>query len=120
MCERILESGCHFLLVCKPESHLTLYEWLEGLEPSGGIGTLTRKRWTGKEYQIDTYRYGEQVPLRDGADAVLVNWCELTTTRGDGAVLYHNAFATDHPITEDNVKECVAAGRARWKVENAL
>lgn len=40
MCERILAAGCHFLLTCKPESHPTLYEWLEGLELSGGIGRL--------------------------------------------------------------------------------
>jgi len=33
-------------------------------------------------------------------------------------VLYHNAFATDHPLTEANVPQVVAAGRARWKVEN--
>jgi hypothetical protein len=118
MCERILEAGCHFLLTCKPESHRTLYEWLEGLEGCGGIGTRTVKRWTGKEYQLDTYRYAEQVPLRDGADGLLVNWCELTTTNRAGKVLYHNAFATDHRITGANVKACVAAGRARWKVEN--
>ncbi len=117
-CEGILEAGCHFLLTCKPDSHPTLYEWLEGLEGCGGIGALTVKRWTGKEYQLDTYRYAEQVPLRDGADALMVNWCELTTTGKDGKVLYHNAFATDHAITSANVAECVAAGRARWKVEN--
>jgi len=118
MCERILEAGCHFLLTCKPESHRTLYEWLEGLEGCGGIGTRTVKRWTGKEYQLDTYRYAEQVPLRDGADGLLVNWCELTTTNQAGKVLYHNAFATDRRITGANVKACVATGRARWKVEN--
>ena len=56
--------------------------------------------------------------MRDGADGLQVNWCELTTTDKDGKVLYHNAFATDHPITGANVEECVAAGRARWKVEN--
>ncbi len=118
MCQRILAAGCHFLLTCKPESHLTLYEWLEGLELCGGISTLKVKRWTGREYQIDTYRYAEQVPLRDGADGLLVNWCELTTTGRGGKVRYHNAFATDHPISEANVQACVAAGRARWKVEN--
>lgn len=118
MCERILDAGCHFLLTCKPESHQTLYEWLEGLERCGGINTLEIKRWTGREHQIDTYRYAEQLPLRDGADALLVNWCELTTTNRQGKVVYHNAFATDHPISEANVVDCVAAGRARWKVEN--
>lgn len=118
MCERILEAGCHFLLTCKPDSHPTLYEWLEGLEDCAGIGALTRKRWSGKEYQLDTYRYAEQVPLRDGADGLMVNWCELTTTGKGGKVLYHHTLVTDHAITAANVEACVAAGRARWKVEN--
>jgi hypothetical protein len=55
------------------------------------------------------------VPLRDGDDALLVNWCELTTTRDAGKVVYHNAFATNHAIDADTVR----AGRACWKVKNA-
>ena len=47
-----------------------------------------------------------------------VNWCELITTNEAGKALYHNSFATDHPITSANVAACIAAGRARWKVEN--
>jgi hypothetical protein len=56
--------------------------------------------------------------LRDGDDALVVNWCELTTTREDGKLTYQNAFATNHPITAANVAEIVRAGRTRWKVEN--
>jgi hypothetical protein len=59
-----------------------------------------------------------EVPLRDGDDALMVNWCELTTTRHDGKVTYHNAFATNHRITAANVVQIVRAGRTRWKVEN--
>jgi hypothetical protein len=59
-----------------------------------------------------------QVPLRDGEDALNVNWCELTTIRNDGKVTYRNAFATNRLITADNVAEVVRDGRARWKVEN--
>jgi hypothetical protein len=59
-----------------------------------------------------------QVPLRDGDDALMVNWCELTTTADDGKITYHNAFATNHPITAANVAEIVRAGRTRWKIEN--
>lgn len=118
MCERIETAGCHFILVCKPESHKTLYEWLQGLELSGGIATVQVRRWTGRTHEVDTYRCASQVPLRDGEDALLADWCELTSRRADGKVLYHNAFATDHPVTPANVQEVVAAGRARWKVEN--
>lgn len=73
---------------------------------------------SGKVEEIYTYRYLNQVPLRDGADTLLVNWCELTVTRGDGKLLYQNAFATNHPITDDTVAAIVKAGRARWKIEN--
>ena len=118
MCEGIEAAGCRFILVCKPDSHVTLYEWLPGLELSGGIATVEVRHWNGKMHVVDTYRYASQVPLRDGEDALLVDWCELTSRRADGKVLYHNAFATDHPVSEANVKEVVAAGRARWKVEN--
>nr|CBX27272.1 hypothetical protein N47_I06920 [uncultured Desulfobacterium sp.]CBX28179.1 hypothetical protein N47_G35030 [uncultured Desulfobacterium sp.] len=31
---------------------------------------------------------------------------------------YHNSWATDIPITQDNIIELVKGGRARWKIEN--
>ncbi|HZC00975.1 MAG TPA: ISNCY family transposase, partial [Gammaproteobacteria bacterium] len=93
-------------------------EWVEFLERGGSVKTLVRKRWTGKRHEIDTYRYVGAVPLRDGDDALLVNWCELTTTTPDGQVVYHNAFATSHAMEQANVVEVVAAGRSRWKIEN--
>jgi len=58
------------------------------------------------------------VPLRDSDDALLVNGGELTTTTETGAVVYTNAWATSHPITEATVAPLVAAGRSRWKVDN--
>ena len=58
------------------------------------------------------------MPLRDGNDARLVGWCELTTTDADGNVLYRNAWARSEPINADNVIAPVAAGRSRWKIEN--
>ena len=114
LCELLRQQQFNFILVCRPNSHKTLYEWLEGLT----LPTVTFKHWTGKVEEIYTYRYLNQVPLRDGADAMLVNWCELTINRADGNLLYKNAFATNHPITADSVEAIVKAGRTRWKVEN--
>jgi hypothetical protein len=116
-CRALLDEGLDFILVCKPDSHQELYEWVAFLDRSGAIQTRTRKRWTGKHYEIDLYRFVTQVPLRDGEEALTVNWCELTTTVGD-KVIYHNAFATSHPVTADNVIELISAGRSRWKIEN--
>lgn len=112
--EAVLEAGLHFIWVCKPSSHRTLYDWLAGLTPN----TLTVRRWTGRGYRYDTYRYLNELPLREGDDALLVNWCELITTDETGKTLYHNSFVTDHRITDDNVKAIVQAGRTRWKIEN--
>jgi len=114
LCEALLAQGLDFIRVCKPDSHKTLYDWLQGML----LATMTVRRWTGQRHEIDTYRYGNQVPLRDGDDALLVNGCELTTTDKPGNVLYRNAFATNQWITRDNVVDVVAAGRARWKIEN--
>jgi superfamily I DNA/RNA helicase len=58
------------------------------------------------------------VPLRDGKDALEVNWCKIITKNESGKVVYKNAFATNFEITENNVIEIVTDGRARWKIEN--
>jgi len=118
LCLLMLEQGLDFILVCKPDSHKTLYQWLEELEKMKAVETVIEKRWTGKTHEIDTYRFAKQVPLRDSEDALTVNWCELTTTLPDGKIIYKNAFATNFEISKDNVKDIVADGRARWKVEN--
>jgi hypothetical protein len=58
------------------------------------------------------------VPLTDSDDALKVNWCELTITDAQGVVQYRNSFITDWKISAGNVAGLVAAGRARWKIEN--
>lgn len=114
LCQQLLAQQFNFILVCRPESHPTLYEHLQGID----LPTVTTKRWTGKVEETYTYRYLNAVPLKDGNNALLVNWCELTVSRPDGKVVYKNSFATNHLITHDKVAEIVLAGRTRWKVEN--
>ena len=110
----LLEQNLDFILVCQPSSHPTLYEHLEGID----LPTLVRHQGHGKVKRIYTYRYLNQVPLRDGEDAVLVNWCELTITRTNGEVVFQNSFATNHLITEYSVAPLIRDGRSRWKIEN--
>ena len=114
LCEHAIAAGLNFIFVCKPPSHPTLTEWLDGLD----VETLTVVRRKGKRRETDTYRFARQLPIRDGENALKVNWCELITTAPDGKVLYHNAFISNHTINADNVADMVLAGRARWKVEN--
>jgi hypothetical protein len=117
-CRALLDKQLEFILVCKPDSHKTLYEWVDDLERNGVVKTVVRKRGTGKRNEIDTYRYVGTVPLRDTDDALLVNWCEITTRTEEGKILYRNAFATSLAIDDVNVAAVVASGRARWKIEN--
>ena len=114
LCQHLLDHQLDFILVCRSDSHPTLYEHLEGID----LPTVIVKRWTGKIEETWTYRYLNGVPLRDGEDALLVNWCEVTVSRPDDRVTYHNAFVTRYTITDDTVAEIVQAGRTRWKVEN--
>jgi hypothetical protein len=114
----VLGQHADFLFTCKPESHATLYEWVTDLSRNGGVTTVVKTRRTGKKVFTDTWRYVNQVPLRNSEDALMVNWCELLTTDADGKGVFRNAWATSHDITADNVVELTAAGRARWKIEN--
>jgi len=117
-CEAVRAQHLDFLFVCKPDSHALLYEWLADFTRTGHVQTLKKSRWNGKQRLTECYRYLNQVPLRNSDDALLVNWCELTITNAQQQVVYHNAWATSHDIDAQNVEHMVAAGRARWKVEN--
>ena len=49
----------------------------------------------------------------------MVNWVEMTIIHAQtGEQLYHNAFITNHELTQQTVSPIVRAGRARWKSEN--
>ena len=43
ICTLISAEQLHFILVCKPDSHKTLYQWVEGLEKINGRKTLVEK-----------------------------------------------------------------------------
>ena len=117
-CEAVRAENMDFLFVCKPDSHALLYEWVADFTRTGDVKTLEKSRWNGKQRLTEHYRYINQVPLRNSDDALMVNWCEITILNAKQDVVYRNAWAISHAIDEDNVTEMVAAGRARWKIEN--
>jgi len=95
VCQQIVDQHQYFLFVCKPDSHPTLYEWVAGLDKGASLAHHEVRRWNGQHGELWHYRFVSQIPLRDGTDALLVNWLELTVTHEHtGAVLYHNAFIT--------------------------
>lgn len=120
LCKLLSKHKMHFIMTCKTDSHKALYQEVELLNRvEGGVKTTTVREWNGRYGKLHTYRWAEQVPIRAGAKALRVNWCEVTVVREDtGKQLYHSAWITSHELTEETVPEVVAAGRAHWKVEN--
>lgn len=116
-CRQLLMRGLHFILVCKPDSHPTLYRWIEALEPETDLHRVERRIVENAKRETHIVRYAHSVPLADGADALRVNWVEYTVMK-KGKTLYHNTFVTDHSINDQNALEIAQAGRARWKIEN--
>ena len=119
ICERFLEAGFNFIFVCKPDSHVAMYEWVDYLDRIGEVQQLSFRHWNGRYAEKHHFRFVNDVPLRGGEAAMNVNWCEITITRqDDGRQLYHNTFATSHSLSTTNVVSVVQDGRARWKSEN--
>ena len=115
LAEAVLATGADFLFVAKKDSHKTLYEFLKGTDLERHI-VLERK--PGNHSVTYTYRWMEGVPLRDGPDALKVNWIGVTLTGASGKTTYSGAFATSLPVTRETVVEIAACARARWKIEN--
>lgn len=117
VCEHTGRHGYSFIYVCKSSSHKHLYEWLSEFS-SKDLHQKTYRHWTGKKRQLYRYRYRNDVPLRDGDDALRVNWMELTIMDTDGTVTRRFSFVTDLTLTDANIINMIAAGRSRWKIEN--
>ena len=90
------------------------YEYLDGIRPP------TRRRTAGRgaKRRIHRYRWINDLPIRDGDDALRVNWLEITSARPNGTVTYRGAFVTSLHVDRDNVAELTDCARARWKIEN--
>lgn len=114
-CEEVIAHKQYFIFVCKPDSHVELYRWLAALTPEERI----QRRWNGKHGEIWRWQWVNQVPLRAGDDALLVNWCDLQITHeASGHILYHNSWVTNHQLQAHCVEDVCTFGRTRWKIEN--
>ena len=115
MCAAVLDQGADYLFVCKEDSHKTLYEFVRGAEPERH--TVSERRMGGR---TRSYRYSwvDNVPLRDGNDALNAHWLSVEVVDQAGKVTYRGAFVTSLAISAENVAEIVTCARARWKIEN--
>ena len=112
--EMITSNGDDFIFTCKETSHKALYDFING-------GTKEKhEEKVRKRGKTSTFRYRwvENVPIRDGKDAMNVNWIGFQILYAKGAVTYSMAWVTSLPVSKQNVAEIVACARARWKIEN--
>ena len=110
----IHNAGGNFILTCKPSSHQTITEYLQGAELHEHRQTICKR---GKR-TTTVYRWLSALPLRATDDAIMVNWFSIETFNDKGKRTYYNSFVTDLAVTADTVAELAACGRARWKIEN--
>jgi hypothetical protein len=110
----VTDAGDDFIFTCKPTSHKALYDFIDGAELS------RHEEKVGRRNTKETlrYRWIEAVPIRDGKDALLVNWIGFEILDAKGKAKYSMAWVTSLPVSKHNVAEIVACGRARWKIEN--
>lgn len=112
--EAVLAAGGDFLFTAKPDSHKTLYDFMNG----AALDELTIRRKEGRKVSTVHYRWFTGAPLRDSKDALNVNWIGMTITDAAGKVTYNNSFLTSLAVTRQNVDEIATCARARWKIEN--
>ncbi len=110
----MLDAGGDFPLTCRQPSHKTLHEHLDGIR----LPTRRRTVGRGAKRRIHRHRWINDLPIRDGDDALRVNWLEIASARPDGAVTCRGAFVASLHVDRDNVAELADCARARWKIEN--
>src|SRR5664280_2895773 len=91
-----------------------VYDFMNGAT----LDEVSIARKEGAKKLTYRYRWFSGAPLRDGKDALAVNWIGVTISDAKGKVTYDGAFVTSLKVSRENVAEIAACARARWKIEN--
>ena len=113
-------NSCHFILTCKPDSHPTLYEEIALLGKLDAVAQLTPAPVEWTLHGSGTVATSTRCPcaaVRMPSTSTGVS-CASSMHRHRRALLYHNAFTTDHRLSDQTVQPILVAGRTRWKIEN--
>mgnify|MGYP003599987546 FL=1 len=114
LCGMIVKGGDDFIFTCKDSSHKTLTEFRKGLS----LATHVETKGTGSQKREYHYSWLCNLPIRDGTDALLVNWIDVTIVDSRGKSTYHSSFVTSLPPSKENISELISCARTRWKIEN--
>ena len=114
ICKTILDHDCSFIFTCKDSSHKTLAEFRKNLALSSHIET----HGVGSQKREYRYTWICDLPIRDGVDALSVNWFDISIVNPKGKTTYHSSFITNLSPSKQNIAELASCARARWKIEN--
>jgi hypothetical protein len=114
LCSMILQEYGNFIFTCKDSSHKILAEFRKGISAS----THSEIKGVGDQKREYHYSWISNLPIRDGDDALSVNWFDVTIVNPKGKATYHSAFITNLTPTKENISELTSCARARWKIEN--
>ncbi len=106
----------HFILGAKPDDHEHLFDQAIQAAEEGRDTSIT---WTEpKTGRLCEISFVENLSLNKSHPDLLVNFLQYTEYGPDGHICKAFSWVTDLPITRDNAKDLVRAGRSRWKIEN--
>jgi hypothetical protein len=95
--EAALLSGGDFLFTAKPESHKAIYDFMNGAT----LDEVSITRKEGSKKLTHRYRWFSAAPLREGKDALMVDWIGLAISDAKGKVTYDGAFLTSLQVTRE-------------------
>ena len=75
----------YYLFVAKPGDHKYLYEWIETFD------TLAETSFYSDKGRRHVIRWQNDIPLKDGDDAVRVNFVEYQQFNEDAKMTFRNA-----------------------------
>ena len=100
-------SRYNFILTCKYSSHSYLADWIEVADAKLDLHERLIKRWDGKQRLFYRYRFANGVPIKDGRNALKINWMELAILDTEGfsprpSFICHQPRA--HPRERGNIR----------------
>jgi len=90
-CEAARAAGGNFPFVREPSAHSLIQEYISGV----ALESHTERVKHGRIWVTPQDRWISGVPLRDGKDALIVNWLGIETVDATGKVNYRDSFVTD-------------------------
>jgi hypothetical protein len=114
-CKEVLDNGYSFIFTCKEDSH----PWLTETVKNSFLEETSKQEWNGKTHLTYTYRWLNNVQIRDNKQTLLVNYFSLSIwNEKKKKQTFYNTWITNKTITRNNVAHLASCGRSRWKIEN--